>query len=101
MRREVSQRARWLWPMLVALMGCRAGETPPREPAASVIAASSDSLLAIPGVVGVYEGVSGNETVIRIMLAAKSDSLERRLPKRLGGYRVESEVTGRIVPMGR
>ena len=91
-----------------ALAGCGGSDgsdgsggsaAPPSQPAARIIEASADSLMAIPGVVGVYEGRSGQETVIRIMLAARSDSLVRRLPKRLGDYRVELEVTGRIEPM--
>ena len=86
---------------LAALLGCRTAAPPPSQPAAEVIAASADSLMAIPGVVGLYEGASGRETVIRILVAAKHDSLTRRLPKQLGGYRVELEVSGPIVPMGR
>ena len=85
--------------LALALAGCSGRGAPPSQPAVRVIEASADSLMAIPGVVGVYEGLSGRETVIRIMLAAHSDSLVRRLPKRLGGYRVELEVTGPIEPM--
>ena len=81
--------------------GCRSSGAPPELPAARVIEASADSLMAIPGVVGVYEGRSRSETVIRIMLATRSDSLVRRLPARLGGYRVELEIGGTIEPMRR
>jgi hypothetical protein len=57
--------------------------------------------MGIPGVVGVYEGrARGGETVIRVMLAARSDSTRRRIPRRLDGYRVEVEVSGPIVPLG-
>jgi hypothetical protein len=87
--------------LALALAGCSVSGAPPLQPAVRVIEASADSLMAIPGVVGAYEGLSGRETVIRIMLAAHSDSLTRRLPKRLGGYRVELEVTGPIEPMRR
>ena len=87
--------------LALALAGCSGRGAPPSQPAVRVIEASADSLMAIPGVVGVYEGLSGRETVIRIMLAEHSDSLVRRLPKRLGGYRVELEVTGPIEPMRR
>jgi len=92
---------RFVLPLALGLSGCGGSATPPSQPAARIIESSADSLMAIPGVVGLYEGVSGSETVIRIMLAARSDSLVRRLPKRLGGYRVELEVTGRIEPMRR
>lgn len=71
----------------------------PRMPAAQVIEARSPALMAIPGVVGVYEGVSRGDKVIRVMLATDADSTRRKLPKRLDGYRVEIEVTGPIEPM--
>ena len=87
--------------LALVLAGCSGRGAPPSQPAVRVIEASADSLMAIPGVVGVYEGLSGRETVIRIMITARTDSLVRRLPKRLGGYRVELEVTGPIEPMRR
>jgi len=78
------------------------GADAPRITAARAIELHSDSLMAIPGVVGVYEGLSaGGETVLRVMLAQDSDSTRRRIPPRLEGYRVEVEVTGRIEPMSR
>ncbi len=94
----------WSWlalPLVLALAACGSGAPPPLEPAARVIESSADSLMTIPGVVGVYEGLSGRETVIRIMLATRTDSLVRHLPKRLGGYRVELEFGGPIEPMRR
>jgi hypothetical protein len=92
---------------VLALAGCggsgdgRANGTPSLT-AAQAIALHSDSLLAVPGVVGLYEGrSSAGETVIRIMLAKRSAETERRLPRRLEGYRVEVEVSGPIEPMAR
>ena len=103
--RRLMRRPRvWRWlalPFALALPACAPSGPPPGEPAADVIAMSADSLMAIPGVEGVYEGLSGRETVIRIMLAKRTDSLVRRLPKRLGGYRVELEFGGPIEPMRR
>jgi hypothetical protein len=95
-------------PMLL-LAGCegggggggeRGGADQPRITAARAIELHSDSLMAIPGVVGVYEGLSKDgETVLRVMLAQDADSTRRRIPPRLEGYPVEIEVTGRIEPM--
>jgi hypothetical protein len=93
-------RLGWFAFPLVLLAQC-GREEPPREPLAQVIAASDDSLLAIPGVVGVYEGLSGDEPVIRVMILARADSIVRRLPKRLGGYRVELEAGGAVIPLQR
>jgi hypothetical protein len=91
---------------VLALLGCGDGggadeEPPPTMTAAQVIAAHDDSLLALPGVVGVYEGRNdAGVTVIRVMLAEATPETERRIPKQLEGYPVELEITGRIEPLG-
>ncbi len=72
----------------------------PLRPLADVIAAHADSLMAIPDVVGVYEGADAHgRPVLKVMLARKSAEAERRLPRQLEGYRVEREVTGPVRPM--
>jgi len=96
-------RARAAGLLALLLTACRGRDAAPAPalPAADVIAQRGDSLLAIPGVVGLYEGRSHGETVIRVMLAAKADSTLRRIPRRLAGYRVEIEVGGPVEPMHR
>jgi len=85
---------------VLLLLGCRGGEPPPARPAAAVIAAHAESLLALPGVVGLYQGLGARgDTVLRVMLVTGADSTRRRLPRRLEGWRVEVEVGGRIEPM--
>ena len=71
----------------------------PNVSAARVIETHAAEIMAIPGVVGVYQGVTRGDTVIRVMLAANADSTRRRLPRMLEGYRVETEVSGPIEPM--
>ena len=91
---------------VLALVGCADGGPGDQEPvptmtAAQVIAAHDDSLLALPGVVGVYEGRNdAGVTVIRVMLAEATPETERRIPRQLEGYPVEIEITGRIEPLG-
>ena len=90
---------------VLALLGCADGgggeEPAPTMTAAQVIAAHDDSLLALPGVVGVYEGRNdAGVTVIRVMLAEATPETERQIPRRLDGYPVEIEITGRIEPLG-
>lgn len=92
---------------VLALLGCADGggagddEPVPTMTAAQVIATHDDSLLALPGVVGVYEGRNdAGVTVIRVMLAEATPEIERAIPKQLEGYPVEVEITGRIEPMG-
>ena len=106
MRERVIQVRRFLLAVLCAsgLTACQMrGGTPvdaPTRTAAEVIALHSDSLMAIPGVVGVYETAGRDgKPVLRVMLAERSPEAARRGPKRLDGYRVEFEVTGPIKPM--
>ena len=61
-----------------------------------VLAAHSDSLLALPGVVGTAIGVSDGERCIKVMVADSSAATKSRIPSRLEGYRVVVEVTGTI-----
>lgn len=68
-----------------------------RPPIAEVIARHDQALLALPGVVGLYEGARPDGSpVIRVMLARRDPALERRLPRDLEGWPVEIEVTGEI-----
>ena len=91
---------------LVGCTGPGAGVGSPREvptvTAAQAIALHSDSLMAIPGVVGLYEGrTDKGETVIRVMLAERTRDAMRRLPRKLEGYRLEVEESGPIQPMAK
>ena len=106
MTRRVSGPLRGVLGALAAALGllvaaCREGDGGPAAtvPAAQVIQRHADSLMAIPGVVGVYECQTHGRTVIRVMLAAKADSTLRRIPRRLEGYAVETEVSGKLEPM--
>jgi len=85
------------------LAACRMGEGSPAPamPAARVIERHSESLIAIPGVVGVCEGRTRGRTVIRVMVLAKADSTLHRIPRQLDGYPVEVEAGGPIEPMHR
>ena len=93
--------------MLAALVsGC---PTAMKNPQASkplrdinaVLADHDKELLAIQGVVGVSVGLSrdGTTTCLKVMLARKDSSVERRIPRALEGYPVVTEVTGEIRPL--
>jgi hypothetical protein len=66
-----------------------------------VIERQGPRLMAMPGVVGLYEAECAGKPCIRIMLLRRDPDLERRLPRRLEGYPVEFEVTGEIRPLGK
>lgn len=68
-----------------------------RPPLAQVIAAHRDEIMAIPGVVGMYEGLTPDgRPVLRVMVVERRPEIERRVPRTLDGYPVEIEVTGEI-----
>ncbi len=67
----------------------------------AVLADHDRELLAIPGVVGVYVGLSADEKTpcLKVMLSRKDSNLQRRIPRKLEGYPVLTEVTGEIRPL--
>ena len=64
-----------------------------------VLAAHTDSLMALPGVVGTAIGLCDRERCIKVFLADSSAATKGRIPARLEGYRVVAEVTGTIRPL--
>ncbi len=66
----------------------------------AVLADHADELLAVPGVVGVYVGLSdGHRECLKVMLARNDRKLKRSIPRTLEGYPVVTEVTGPIRPL--
>lgn len=63
-----------------------------------MLAAHTQSLMALPGVVGTALGLCDGEPCIRVLLADSSDTVRKAIPLRLDGYRVKAEVTGPIRP---
>ena len=63
-----------------------------------VLAAHTDSLMAMPGVVGTAIGLCDGERCIKVLVADSNPDTKRRIPDRLEGYRVLVEVTGTIKP---
>lgn len=60
------------------------------------VARHTDSLLAIPGVVGVGEGQLDGKPAVQIMVAELTGDLRRRLPATLSGHPVQVVETGVI-----
>ena len=55
-----------------------------------------ERLMALPGVVSIGIGLSGEEKVIIIGLDGKKSDTEETLPKQLEGFKVIYQVTGSI-----
>src|SRR5207245_4617705 len=90
---------RWLGAAALAAACARADTRNPGDatrPIAEVLAAHQDSLLALPGVVGVGVGECRGAPCLIVMAAWRTSQLERRLPATLEGYPVLLRVTGVI-----
>ena len=75
--------------------------TAPLRDINAVLADHDKELMAISGVVGVYVGLLSDRKTpcLKVMLARKDPSLDRRIPRELEGYPVVTEVTGKIRPL--
>jgi hypothetical protein len=76
----------------------RGGATMTARSIDEVLAAHTDSLMALPGVVGTAIGLCEGERCIKVLVADSNPATKRRIPDRLEGYRVLVEVTGTITP---
>jgi hypothetical protein len=90
---------------LVACSGTRSGagqggrgDTVAARSIDEVLAAHTDSLMALPGVVGTAIALCDGERCIKVFLADSNPDTRSRIPPRLEGYRVVVEVTGTIRP---
>ena len=63
-----------------------------------VLAAHTDSLMALPGVVGTAIALCDGERCIKVFVADSDPDTKGRIPPRLEGYRVVVEVSGTIRP---
>lgn len=71
-----------------------------RRPITEVLKENQDSLLAIPGVQGFYQGEleNGHQCIV-IMLDSLTEANKKAIPDSLEGYPVKIEVTGKIKPL--
>jgi hypothetical protein len=63
-----------------------------------VLAAHTDSLMSLPGVVGTAIGLCDGERCIKVLTVDSSAATKNRIPARLEGFRVVVAVAGRITP---
>src|SRR2546427_3881689 len=66
----------------------------------AVLAAHTDSLMALPGVVGTAIGLCDGAPCIRVFFADSGAAAQRRLPTEIAGYSWEVEGTGAVRPRG-
>jgi len=63
---------------------------------AEVLTRHTDSLMAMPGVVGVGQGERNGSPTVYVMVVQLTDSLRRALPDSIEGYAVEVVESGKI-----
>ena len=59
-----------------------------------VLREHTDSLMALPGVVGTAQGEQDGKPCIVVMVAEPINELKVQIPAELGGYPVDVRVTG-------
>jgi len=66
------------------------------RPIKEVLKEHTDSLMALPGVVGTAQGLCDGNPCIMVLVVEKTPELEKKIPERLEGYPVRIEETGEI-----
>ena len=64
-----------------------------------VLQEHTDSLMAIPGVVGTGQGLCSGVPCIRVFVVEKTDELLEQIPSEIEGYTIDVEATGVIRPL--
>ena len=67
----------------------------------AALAAHDRQLLDLPAIVGVYVGVlaDGKTPCLKVMLARPMPETERKIPRKIEGYPVVTEISGEIRPL--
>ena len=68
----------------------------PSKTIAEVLHKHADRLLAIPGVVGVAQGLCDGQPCIKVYLIKMTPELTEKIPKLIEGFPVDFEETGEI-----
>ncbi|HWC74176.1 MAG TPA: hypothetical protein VG454_09590 [Gemmatimonadales bacterium] len=94
--------------LAAALLGCSSSQRYSRQgeddvvtgrSIEEVLAAHTDSLMSLPGVVGTAIGLCDRgDRCIKVLLNDGSAEAKAKIPSRLEGYRVVTEIAGTIQP---
>ena len=68
------------------------------RPLEEVLRANTDRLMAVPGVVGLAEGLCAGRPCIKVFVARKTPDLLKAIPPVVEGYPVDLEETGELRP---
>jgi hypothetical protein len=78
--------------------GGREASSLSKRPVGEVLQAHTDNLLAVPGVVGIAEGLCDGQPCIKVFVARKTPDLLKAIPASVEGYPVAVEETGEFRP---
>ncbi len=67
-----------------------------QKPIEQALTDHTDSLMALPGVVGTAQGLCNGQPCIKIFVVKKTPELLTRIPAEIDGYAVAVEETGEI-----
>ena len=68
----------------------------PEKTIQQVLSEHTDSLMALPGIVGVAQGECSGQPCIRVFAAKKTEELLKQIPSVIEGYQVVVDETGEI-----
>ena len=66
------------------------------KPIAEVLSEHTDSLMALPGVIGTAQGDQAGNPCVMVLVVELTDDLTRQIPNELDGYPVVITETGEI-----
>lgn len=72
------------------------GNNMPSKSIDTVLQEHTEKIMAIPGVVGMGEGLCSNDPCIKVFVKKKTAELQKKIPRELEGYVVELEETGEV-----
>ena len=64
------------------------------KPIEQVLREHTDSLMALPGVVGTAQGLCADEPCIRVFVVEATEELLKQIPEEIEGYTVDVQQTG-------
>ena len=65
-----------------------------KKPIEQVLKEHTDSLMALPGVVGTGQGLCAGEPCIRVFVVQATEDLLKQIPGEIEGYTVDVQQTG-------
>ena len=72
----------------------------PRRKIKEVLKRHTDELMAVPGVVGIAEGLSQGKPCIKVFVVDRNSELLRRIPETIDGFLIQIEESGEFKSFG-